>query len=431
MSKIIVTVYYDAYKYQEGCMRFLIAGYVFSFLFTFYTAPNYDVTVVGEMKFSESLARFPIVLIDMLKDDLKVNFIFSRPYMEPSFEDVPLKVQHIAKNSDKTSGKVTLFCDLLWTKHIFPARLVPNSPIKIAYSMLESSAIPPQWVTVLNNRFDAVVVPDKFLVPIYKRSGVKIPIFVIPYGLYLDEFLKQPLKDKKNELFTFGVSGTFYPRKNLELLVRAFIKEFGTNARVQLKVHARRKDESEIERSIKNIIKAADCSNVELIRKRFNRKEYFSFLSSLDCYVFISKGEGFSITPREALALGIPCILSRNTAHITICNTGLVYPVPCSIAEPAFYPSFNGQIGYYFNCKEEDVRKAMRDVYKNYDHYLGNAIQRRLWSAYYSYKRLKNRYVTLVKPKKLILGQSNEIKDGYLITNSLALYKKYYTYVIK
>lgn len=411
-------------------MKLFILSYALISFFAFSAISNFDVTIVGEMKFSESLARFPIVLIDTLKDDLKVNFIFSRPYIQPSFEDVPLEVQQVAKDPDKTPGKVSILCDLLWTKHIYPAKLVPQSPIKVAYSMLESTAIPKQWVQILNSRFDAVVVPDEFLVRVYKRSGVQIPIFVIPNSLYLDDFLSQPIKSKKNEPFTFGVSGTFYPHKNLELLVKAFIKEFGNNPQVQLKVHARRKDYNSIERTLKQMIKATHSENIKLIRKRLTSQEYVTFLASLDCYVFLSKGEGFSITPREAMALGIPCILSRNTAHITICNSGLVYPVYCPLIEPAFYHSFNGQVGYQFNCRIEDVRRAMRRVYENYDHYLNQAMQERAWAAQYSYQNIKNKYVTLVKPQKVVFGHVNEIKENYIITNSLRLYKKYYEHVI-
>ncbi len=410
---------------------------IFFCLFTAYSAldavnSHYDVTVIGEMQFSESLARFPIILIDTFKDNLKVNFIRTRCAYGLNYDDIPLRVRKIAQNPDKTPGKVALFCDLLWIPRVFPAYTVPQeSPIKIAYSMFESTEIPQQWVTILNHSFDAVVVPDKFLVPVYKRSGVKIPIFVIPYSLYLDEFLEQPLKDKKNELFTFGVSGTFYPRKNLESLVRAFIREFGNNAQVQLRVHARRKDESEIESSLENLIKVAGCPNIQLIKKRFNRKEYFSFLSSLDCYVFISKGEGFSITPREALALGIPCILSKNTAHTTICDTGLVRAVPSLIMEPAYYSEFKKHIGYYFNCKINDVREAMRDVYSNYEHYLSKAVVGRKWVKRYCYRNLKNTFITLVKPKNVILGTCNKIKGNDIITTSSTLYNKYHTYVLQ
>ena len=61
--------------------------------------------------------------------------------------------------------------------------------------------------------------------------------------------------------------------------------------------------------------------------------KYIEFISTFDCYVNLSKGEGFSIPPRESLALGIPCIISDNTAHKTICDSGLVLPVTSKILQ--------------------------------------------------------------------------------------------------
>src|SRR5207244_2403629 len=115
---------------------------------------------------------------------------------------------------------------------------------KIAYSVHESTKIPPQWVTLLNQMFDLVVVPDTMLVPIYKKSGVKLPIFVIPEPMMLDEFLDKPPKANRGKPFTFGnVSGS-WSRKNHALLIKAFYKAFGDSPDVQLIMNSRGGEES-------------------------------------------------------------------------------------------------------------------------------------------------------------------------------------------
>ena len=43
----------------------------------------------------------------------------------------------------------------------------------------------------------------------------------------------------------------------------------------------------------------------------------------------------------------------------------------------------------------------------------------------YSWNNLKYRYLNLVKPKKIILGDKNEVTDDYFMTNSKKLYRKY------
>ena len=58
--------------------------------------------------------------------------------------------------------------------------------IFIAYSMFESTSIPRIWVKKLNQEFDMVVVPDPYLIEVYKNSGVTVPIFFVPLGVDLD-----------------------------------------------------------------------------------------------------------------------------------------------------------------------------------------------------------------------------------------------------
>lgn len=384
-----------------------------------------DVTFVGPMKFADGLFRISIGLIDTLKNDLKINFI-STGVMDLS--DVPVSVQKLvlANNTNKklrskNCSPVAIMLDSPWHIWDSPYKYMPDSKIKIAYSMLEGDAIPSKWVDIFNNYFDAIVVPDKYLSRVYKNCGVNIPVFVVPIGLYLEDFLLQPIKQQKNNIFTFGCSAFFSPGKNQKLIIEAFAQEFKNNPMVKLKLHGRFGDTDELN----NLIKQLDINNVEIIQQSFSHQDYIKFFSQLDCYVLLSQGEGFSITPREALALGIPCILSNNTAHKTICNTGLVRSVKSDIPVPAYYNPLGGYYGSKFNCDIANASDALKEVYNNYNYYLSKSLQARQWVKQYLYKNLKPKYLSLIKPKKVILGPKNKIENNYLITNSRTLYKKY------
>lgn len=395
---------------------------MFNINYIIYTKNDYDLTVVGQIKFNGSLTRLPIGIIDCLKNDLKINFIATPGSYD--FTDVPDKVKKIVKNPDKTPGKVSLFIDMLWHINSVSIYYVPNSIIKIAYSMLESTAIPNQWVTILNNKFDLVVVPDNFYKVIYTECGVTIPIFVVPCGFYMEELFNQPLKSKVNIPFAFGISASFTPQKNYEVLIDAFAQEFGNNSNVILKLHGYAGAHYNI---IKHRLKKYNLKNIVMINRPLSRHEYLQFLLSLDCYVLLSKGEGFSLTPREALALGIPCIITNNTAHKTICDTEYVYSVPSNKIELAYYRCFGGHCGNNFSCTIADAAKALKEVYINYRLYLDKAHNGRQWVERYLYKNLKAEYLTLIKPQKVILANENKIEKGILTTNSKTLYKKYLT----
>ena len=82
-------------------------------------------------------------------------------------------------------------------------------------------------------------------------------------------------------------------------------------------------------------------------------------------------------------------------------------------------------MGYVANCDKEDVKKAFLEMYANYDSYKGRAMEGRFWAKQYQWKTFKKRYLNIIKPKKVILGDRNIITDDYLMTDSKKLFQLY------
>ncbi len=430
-----------------------------------HTAPkfNYDVTLVGFVNPGDGIGNHPILFKECLGPDIKVNFLSTRD-IPPHIEDAALGLPRLNPSEIKNIGAISILTDILADQALNLYKLVPESHIKIAYTMFESTEIPRKWVAILNNKFDMAVVPDPFLVEVYKRCGVQIPIFVLPLPLKLHDFLKVKPQSAPHKPFTFGLTGGFWGRKNHIRVLEAFAAEFGNCKDVKLRLHGRFGEEVII-KELTDKIKEYNLSNVELIVKPYSREEYVDFFKTLDSYVFLSTGEGFSITPREALACGMPCILTNNTAQTSICNSGMVRVVPANVPVPAMYDchddathygfnylrNFNYvrnfellnkisatgddefldneyrmvQIGTQFDCTVQDAREAMRDVYKHYDQYKGRADVGREWVKRYLRENLSKQYMSLVKPASIALAQENIIGDTFLMTNSPELYAKY------
>lgn len=386
----------------------------------FQNAIAFDLTVVGNIAHADGLGRISIGVIDMLKDDLEINCICPKI----DFTNVSEEVQSLVLNPDKTPGNVSILFNPIWYHGHDNFKNTPESPIKIAYSMLESTKIPPEWVLVLNKHFDAVVVPDHFLIEVYQNCGVTIPIFELPIGMYLKDFFQRPSRQSHPSTpFVFGSTVSCDERKNYSLLIQSFAEEFGNSKNVILKLNTKRGFVD----FYKELIESLNISNIIFNNNLLNQSEYVDFIDSFDCFINISKGEGFSLCPREALALGIPCILSRNSAQITLCDTGLVKEVPSLIPEPAFYFGMfgNKKTGNFFTCEKEDVKLALRDVYTNYNFYLKKAEPGPIWVSQYLWDNLKKKYLNLIKPKKILFGKKNKITNNFFMTNSRRLYKKY------
>jgi glycosyltransferase involved in cell wall biosynthesis len=296
--------------------------------------------------------------------------------------------------------------------------------IRIAYSMFESSKIPKSWADILNSSFDAVAVPDQYLVQVYEQCGVQIPIFVVPLGRDLSRYLSSPLKASKGSPFVFASFNLCDRRKNILKLVQAFARTFKNNPDVELRLYWRACLDNGYREKIFAEIANQGLTNVRISEGPVDGDRLFSRYRRIDCLVSVATGEGFSIQPREAMALGIPVIATDNTAQATICASGLVRTVPSNIEIPAMYP-WPGDFGFQYDCRTKDIAKALTDVYENYDTYLSKAPQCREWARAYDLAATRATYAKLIDPERVVIGKSNSLLSDGIMTTSSRLAKKY------
>ena len=81
-----------------------------------------------------------------------------------------------------------------------------NSGVKVAITMFESTVLPDGWMQALND-CDAVIVPAKWLVKVFKHCGVYKPIHVVPLGIsetFMVADRREPYRSfTKHNPFTF------------------------------------------------------------------------------------------------------------------------------------------------------------------------------------------------------------------------------------
>lgn len=240
-------------------MSVVVVGFFISYVL-FFSQPY--LTVIGPVNMADGIGRHSVELIDTLKNEVSIGFVHTA---RPCYKSVPAPVKRIIKNQYRPLGKVIIFEDCIWTpekEHYQLLRTPKNDDqIRLAYTMFESSEIPKEWVVILNNYFDAAIVPDDFLIKVYQNSGVDIPIFVLPLGLNLKPFLEEEIKKKPNYPIVFGNFGACLNRKNQLLLVEAFHEAFGDTDKVILKINSRYSQEDTAE-NIKKLIEEKHMKNV-------------------------------------------------------------------------------------------------------------------------------------------------------------------------
>ena len=384
-----------------------------------------DVAIYGPIVMADGIGRQTVELARVLGKKHKVQ-IFSR-HVDKT--DMPLSIKKMLKTKYSKPARVAIVEESLWApglplNRFFP-RVACKDQIRYAYSMLESTGIVPEWVLMINLYFDAVIVPDPFLVDAYQKSGVTVPVFCIPLGIDIDAFLKAPLKEPKTKgPLVFASLGSGIERKNHKMAIQAFAKALGNNENARLYVNCRSAEPDVREELINEVIKQ-NCSNIKYTEVCLRKDAYLKFFSSVDCLLSFSKGEGFAIQPREAMALGVPVIITDNTAQTTVCKSGLAKVIPTAIPEPRYYFGRRINDGEQFDCSLDECVAAIQDVYFNYAQYASKGPMMRKWASNYNYKNLWTYYESLVAPKKVVFGDVNEVTADCIITDSKVLYDKY------
>lgn len=392
-----------------------------------------DVTIIGNIVMADGIGRQTAELAKALSEKYRVQI----KGKILSSNDLPSKIKKLCKKKYKKQGKIVILEDCLWFNgheigsHFKTAR--NDEEIRFAYSMLESTRIPYEWVLYLNLYFDAVIVPDPFLIDAYKNSGVTLPIFHIPLAVNIDKFLQRPIKKRKeNNPMVFANLSSAHNRKNQVTLIKSFTKVLGNNPKAMLVINSRGGFD-ETKNNIKKAINESGCSNIHFSNFQLKGDAYLNFFENVDCYVSLSKGEGFSIQPREAMALGIPVIATNNTGQTTICQSGLVKAVKSNVLIPADYQEYLPSVGQMFDCTVDDAAEAFLDVFHNYDQYLQQKEEARKWASQYSYsnKNLTQLYETVINPKEVYIGSKNVISKDGIETTSSELYKKYKRLILR
>jgi glycosyltransferase involved in cell wall biosynthesis len=106
--------------------------------------------------------------------------------------------------------------------------------------------------------------------------------------------------------------------------------------------------------------------NVEIITGRMSDRELARLCGNADCFLFPSRGEGFGMTPLEAMATGMPAIVPNEHGISEYFNEEYMYEVKIKEKCPAIYARYKGQdVGKMVVADVDDLAKKMRYAYEH------------------------------------------------------------------
>lgn len=315
--------------------------------------------------------------------------------------------------------------DAEYIKNAFPKR---RAKLNFAYSVWDGTVCPPKWVEIINAFFDAVFVPMEHLAEAMVSSGVKKPVFKLLNSFDYSIFLTDE-RHSVNTPFVFGWNGTFEDRKNVFKVASAFIKAFGNNPVVRLHLHTRYNVTSKNDKKYTDFFNLiTPYKNIVFDNTCLSVSDNINLMKSYDAYVYPSMAEGYSVTPREALAAGHALILSDIKTHKTITDLNADDGVFWIKADkPVTIRQLDQDLGFMYDVDEDELAQVMLELYRNRNSlYTPDNIEKRKKSAEaYDAKNTLAYFKTVLEIKNMQLTSENKIGKDIILTNDEILIKKW------
>jgi glycosyltransferase involved in cell wall biosynthesis len=192
-------------------------------------------------------------------------------------------------------------------RHLIPPRWksIPSRKKNIALAVFESSKPPLEWINSYKN-IEKVICPSNYCSDVFWSAGLSERPAVIPHAVDIDfwnnvEFFRQ------NDKFNILSIGTWRARKNWKNIIRGveLLSMSGIPIHLIIKTDKKEEPEAFLKSNFLN-----GCFSYEIIPEELNFSQMKSLFSRSDCLLSASIGEGFCISPIQAMSCGLPVVCS-------------------------------------------------------------------------------------------------------------------------
>ena len=196
----------------------------------------------------------------------------------------------------------------------------------VAYTTWETDVLPEESVAVLNH-YDRVLVPSQFNAAVFEASGVTAPVIVVPHIARPAQPPRTGPEPTPDPTFAFYLVATWTTRKAILDTVSAFLAAFTAEDRVVMRIHTTPEDQIASARltgtrsvgrhelatwfTLAKALAGRDrAPKIVLSTRRLTRAEVDELHGESDCFVSLSRGEGWGLGAFDACAHGNPVIVT-------------------------------------------------------------------------------------------------------------------------
>lgn len=236
--------------------------------------------------------------------------------------------------------------DIIASQYLILKRYFPHTRF-IGYFPIDSGGFAPKTLNELDE-FDHIISVTKYgLNEIKKGINRNIPLYILYHPLPLDDFyplynryhdknIKQQLRKKWNipsQNFTILNINKNQKRKRLDLTFDVFNRFWNKHPDSTLVLKTNIYSAGSVLDDGCNIVKFIEqkypnmCGNIVIIDDKLSNNQLNEIYNLADVFLTTTMGEGWGLTPCEALLAGSPVLVPNNTAYIEIFDDDQKYSV--------------------------------------------------------------------------------------------------------
>jgi glycosyltransferase involved in cell wall biosynthesis len=224
-------------------------------------------------------------------------------------------------NAKLAQNTITPAVALLHSPREFWAKLRSEypAPRTLLYTTFEQTVLPELTVKLING-YDGVIVPSRFNFEYFRKSGVTVPMWVVPHVIAEssasadragDAALALP-PETTTDTFVVTVVGPWQARKAIGASIEAFLRAFGPEDDALLVIKTTDRDYLTHQPSPISLARILGRygrrARVHLLMQNLRYETLMALMRRSDCALSLTRGEGFGLTIAEAIVQGTPVV---------------------------------------------------------------------------------------------------------------------------